>query len=278
MEKEKNSQNNSVPKITKISTQKRKGRYNVFLDDEYAFPVGEGVLVRHALHKGMEIPEELQKQLEEEDVYTKAYNRALSYLSYQLRSQKEITDDLIKHEFTMETAREVIEKLAEMNYVDDLEYAKSYTRTVANLNGKGPYVIRQELKKRGIKEEWIEEALEEYPMEQRIDNGIELAEKVLRRTKNNSTRETQNKVRQNLSQKGFNGDEITEILNEIEIEKDDEDEYEALVIQGDKLWRKQSKLTGKKKQQKVKSGLYQKGYPGELINRYMTEKEMDEEE
>src|SRR5699024_5500369 len=112
------SSQQSVPKITKIETQKRKGRYNVYLDGEYAFPVGEGVLIRHALYKGMEISKELQQQLETEDVYSKAYSRALDYLSHQLRSEKEIRDDLRKHEFPFEAVEKVLAQLKEMNYVD----------------------------------------------------------------------------------------------------------------------------------------------------------------
>lgn len=269
--------NTSVPKITKIETQKRKGRYNIYLDDEYAFPVDEAVLVRHVLFKGMEITKEFQRQLEQEDNFSMAFSRAVNYLSYSLRSEKEVREDLVSHEFSLETAIDVIEKLKEMKYIDDLTYAESYTRTAANLNGKGPYNIRQELKKRGIKETIIEQALLEYPMEQRIENGIAAAEKVLKRTKQSSSKETNNKVRQGLMQKGFNNDEITEILNQVDTAKDEDDEYEALKKQGEKIWRKQSKLEGSKKIQKVKSSLYQKGFNGELINQFITEKEFENE-
>ncbi|MFL2105756.1 recombination regulator RecX [Desemzia sp. FAM 23991] len=269
--------NKSVPKITKIETQKRKGRYNIYLDEEYAFPVDEAVLVKHVLFKGMEVTKEFQQQLEQEDNFSKAFSRAVNYLSYSLRSEKEVRDDLVKHEFSLETAINVIEKLKEMKYIDDLTYAESYTRTAANLNGKGPYNIRQELKKRGIKETVIEQALLEYPMDQRVENGIAAAKKVLKRTKRSSSKETTNKVRQGLMQKGFNNDEITEILNQVDTEKDEDDEYEALKKQGEKIWRKQSKLEGSKKIQKVKASLYQKGFNGDLINQFIEEKELEDE-
>lgn len=269
--------NNSVPKITKIETQKRKGRYNIYLDEEYAFPVDEAVLVKHVLFKGMEITKEFQQQLEKEDDFSKAFSRAVNYLSYSLRSEKEVRDDLEAHEFSLETAVDVIEKLKEMKYINDLTYAESYTRTAANLNGKGPYNIRQELKKRGIKETIIEQALLEYPIEQRVENGVAVAKKVLKRAKQSSSKETTNKVRQGLMQKGFNNDEITEILDQVDTEKDEDDEYEALKKQGEKIWRKQSKLEGSKKIQKVKASLYQKGFNGDLINQFMNEKEFEDE-
>lgn len=44
--------------ITKITRQKRnEERYNIFLNDEYAFSVDESVLVKYRLTKGMTIDE-----------------------------------------------------------------------------------------------------------------------------------------------------------------------------------------------------------------------------
>ena len=43
-----------MPIITKISTQKRKGRYNIFIDNEYAFSVSERTLAEKRLLKGIE--------------------------------------------------------------------------------------------------------------------------------------------------------------------------------------------------------------------------------
>ena len=272
------SSTSELPKITKIEAQKRKGRYNIYLDGEYAFPVDEAILIKHILHKGMEISKTFRQELEIEDGYRKAYTRALVYLNYSLRSIKEVKDDLVAHEFTSETADQVIEQLKEQGYLNDLIYAESYTRTAANVSGKGPYVIKRELKKRGVKDETIEEAMEQYPFDQMVENGVALAEKVMRRSSQHSSRETNNKIRQNLMQKGFQSDVITQVLEEINTEKEVDDEYEALKTQGDKIWRKQTKLTGAKKIQKVKSGLFQKGFAGDLITQYINEKEMEEEE
>lgn len=266
----------TFPKITMIETQKRKGRYNVYLDGQYAFPVDEGVLVKHVLHKGMEISPTFQKQLEQEDNFSKAFSRALNYMSHSLRSEKEVTDDLVKHEFSLSIAEDVIAKLKDMQYIDDLVYAESYVRTAANVNGKGPYVIQQELKKRGIHENLILTALEQYPNEQRIENGVAAAKKVLKRSQKKSSRETEIKVRQNLMQKGFDKDEIAEIFEHVDMEKDEEEEYAALKKYGEKAWRRQAKLSGRDKIQKVKANLYQKGFKKDLINQFINEKELEE--
>ena len=48
--------------ITKISAQKRPGRYNIFLDEQYAFPVSEEVLIKYGLRKGIVLDEAAQDE------------------------------------------------------------------------------------------------------------------------------------------------------------------------------------------------------------------------
>lgn len=277
-EKKKQESTKKIPVITKIEAQKRSERYNIYLDGEYAFPINEAILVKYVLHKGMEVTESFQKELETEDGLWKAYNRALNYLNYGLRSEKEVRDDLLKHEFTIETVISVVEKLKEQKYIDDLVYGESYTRTGANIGGKGPIVIKQELKRRGLDEATILKALEQYPFEQMVENGVAIGAKVIRRATEHSSRETRHKVQQTLMQKGFSSEVISIVLENIDTVKDDEDEYEALKKQGEKLWRKNERIKGFKKIQKVKTSLFQKGFPGDLINQFIEEKELEEDE
>ena len=67
------------------------------------------------------------------------------------------------------------------------------------------------------------------------------------------------------------------MLEEVTVEKEEDEEYAAIKRQGDKIWRKQAKLKGYKKAQKVKSSLFQKGFAGDLINQFIEEKEMEDQ-
>ena len=65
-------------------------------------------------------------------------------------------------------------------------------------------------------------------------------------------------------------------IEELDLEKDEDQWTEIVTEQGDKLWRKHSnKLTGYDLKSKVKQGLYQKGFPGEVINEYLDKKELE---
>lgn len=75
-------------KVTKIVAQKRAGRYNIYLDEQYAFPISESVMIKFRVFKGMEVDEQLQAAMIAADDVSKAYTRALDYLSHQLRTEK----------------------------------------------------------------------------------------------------------------------------------------------------------------------------------------------
>ena len=59
------------------------------------------------------------------------------------------------------------------------------------------------------------------------------------------------------------------------IEQDEDEEWTNVKAHGDKASRRFSKYSGYEFKQKVKSALYRKGFPMELIDRYLEETEAD---
>lgn len=258
--------------ITSIQTQKRPGRYNIYIDGDYAFPVDENILIKHNLSKGKIISKDLQAELEKEDQFAKAYSRALNYLSYALRTEKQVRDDLIDKEFEDEVEG-VIEKLKDQALINDLEYAKSYVRTAANINRKGPRLIQNELVTKGVSDLLIEDALEEYPEALQVENASHLIDKQFAKGKNKSQRQQEQKVKSYLFIKGYTSDIIDIAFNQVEPEMDEDEEYQSLVKQGDKAWKRYArKSQGYELIQKVKAFLYNKGFQGDMINHYIDQK------
>lgn len=269
----KNNEKNNI--ITSISNQKKPGRYNVFIDEKYAFAVDEQVLIDFMLTKGMEITPELQEKIKKADNAQKAYQSALHYLSYQLRSEKEIYDYLVDKDYEDQVDR-VMEKLREVKLLDDKIYAESFVRTKAAINYHGPLEIRRNLFQKGVEEGLIDQALlTEYSEETRLENAHRLADKQVKKNKNRSNRESQQRVRQFLLQKGFTNDTIVEVFEELDFEKDDDDEMEALIKQGEKAWRRYSKFDLFNCKQKTYANLYQKGFPSDMISQFISEKESE---
>lgn len=269
-----NTAEKSFRLISKIEPQKRKGRYNVFINDQFAFGVDEEVLILFELRKGLHITTDLQKQIENEDSFYKAYQKTLNYLSYSLRTEKQIRDYLTKQELSHFEER-IITKLNEIRLIDDLVYAESYVRTMANVNQKGPRNIIQDLKLRGVSENKILDALEEYPESQQVENAIDLAEKKWAKTKKNSTFESIQKVKQYLVNKGYSFETADLAITSIDTNKNEDEEYASLIKQAEKAIKRYSrKYEGYELSQRLRAFLYSKGYTNELINRYIDERDL----
>ncbi len=263
--------------VIKSIRKLKNNQYTLTTESGRRINVSEDTLVRHRLLKGEEITDEALRKIEKEAEMDIGYQIALSYLNFQLRSEKEIKDQLKKKEISQEGIAYVLPKLKELKLIDDLVFAESYVRTVMKLQDKGPGQIKQGLIKKGISEENIQKALTQFGFEIQEEAAKKLAEKALRKYQSKSYKEQIQKVRQHLFTKGYSGDVINIVMSDLEVEKDEDEEWELLVAQGDKLWRKHQRLERGKRNQKMKQSLFQKGFDFDQINLYIEEKEMEDD-
>jgi len=261
--------------ISKITTQqKNKDRFNIYLDDgngeKYAFSVDSDVLIKFQLKKGLEIDDFSLLEIQYQDDIRKAYNLAVHYLSLRMRSRREISDYLTKKETEEPVINEVIHKLTEQKYIDDLEFAFAYVRTQKNTTDKGPQLISRELKEKGIEQTFLAQALEEYPLEQQIEKAAALSKKFFSKAAKVSLKSQKQKLEQMLVRKGYSFEVISiAIADSIDL-KEEEDELEAIRYQGEKIQRKYSKYSGFEYEQKMKQALYRKGFSLEMIEKYLS--------
>ena len=86
-----------MPQITSIEPQKkRSGRFNIFLDGEFAFGIDENVLVKNAIKKGQELSNVQIAKIIKDNELAKLFDKSLRFLSYRPRSEKETVDYLAK--------------------------------------------------------------------------------------------------------------------------------------------------------------------------------------
>lgn len=265
--------------ITVVTTRKGKSNfYTIELSDGEKLRVSEDLLVRHRLLKGTELTEETVKEIKASANYDLGLQMVMNYLSYQLRSEKDVRTYLKEKEIPLEDRNRIIDRLKDLKLVDDKTYGESYLRTQIRTSDKGPIVVRQQLRQKGLKDDLIDQILPIYTVEQQFDVAYHTAEKNLRRIHNKSFKETLQKVRLTLMQKGFTNEIIDLVMSELPLEKDEESEYEALAKEGERIWRRhQRKKIGERKM-KVKQTLFQKGYASDLIARFIEEKELADEE
>ncbi|WP_367342076.1 recombination regulator RecX [Limosilactobacillus sp.] len=262
-----------MAKITKVTTQKnrKRHRYNIFLDGQFAFGVDEAVLVKYHLLKGTELDKDQIKMITSFDQQNTAYLRALDYLSYGLRTAAEVEKKLADFDTPASMVPPVMERLSQQGYVDDSNYAKSYVRTEMRLDLKGPGFIRQHLKQKHVADEVIEQALELFTPDIQLTNATKLAKKVFKRQGRRSARQQEERVRRNLIQNGYNSNIIQQALAAARPEPDPKHEADLLDREAKKAWHHYGKYQSYERKQRVKQLLFRKGYQLDDIERWLDE-------
>lgn len=269
--------------ISKITTQKKnKERYNIFLDhgqgEEYAFSVDEAILVQLQLRKGMELTKEKIEEILSEDKIRKGYQYAINYLSYRMRTKKEMNDYLTKKELGEEDIQIVIQRLTKENYLNDLEFAKAFVRSRINLTLKGPGAIKRELFEKGISEKDINESLELFNDYEQLEKAKAFIEKKSQTHGRTSRKDQDRKVYSLLLVNGFSQEIIQQALSNLKEETEDDlhdDDWEAVTYQGEKAMKKYRSKEGWEKKNKVKQFLYARGFSVELIDKFINEYEAE---
>ncbi|MBA3926935.1 recombination regulator RecX [Listeria sp. FSL L7-1582] len=266
-------------KITSISQQqKNKERYNIFVAGKYLFSVDEVVLTKYQLFKDRELTDEELAEIQEEDAIRRGLNKAIQYLAHRVRSEKEIRTHLTKAEMEPDEISLVIKRLAEMKYINDLEFAHLYVRTQVNTTSKGPRQIERELVTKGITREYIEEALVDFKDDTQLENAVKLAAKIVNRSRKSAKRQLQQKLITELIQKGYTTD-LAKEASAIALEDfSEEQEQDVLGEQLNKLLQRNRRLGPAKCRQKTITSLLQKGFSYDTIQDYMREHELDFEE
>jgi len=254
-----------MAKVTKIQAQKRKGRYNVYLDDKYAFPVAENTLIEFRLMNGTELTDEQVKEIQDRENVNKAYGDAVNYLSYQLRTEKEIKEYLYKKEYHRDAVDLTLQRLRDLNYLDDESYAQSFINTQLRMSANGPKIIEQKMIQKGVPNNIIQDKLAEIDQDILLENAIDFAKKQVRKQKRASFQQMLTKLRQSLYQKGFNKEIIEETIESLDLEPDEEDELDKLKVLVNKVKHRYDKPA------KLINYLMTKGYHYDEIKRVLEE-------
>lgn len=257
--------------VTKIQQQKKnKNRYNIFLNDEYAFAIDEDVLVKYHIHKGMELTKEAIEEITSEEDFHRTYMMAINYLSYRMRTKKEIRTYLYEKDVSPQMTYDIISKLEEEQLLDDVVFAEAFVRDRMNQTSKGPRMIIKELQEKGVNRDIASAAALQYNAEAQFTKAFNWAQREAKKKSSHSANKQKDQIRYKLMQKGFNGDVVSSVMNEIEIEVDETVEYAKLEKQANTLLRRYEKRhEGYELKMKLKTALYQRRFSRELIDKYI---------
>lgn len=94
-----------------------------------------------------------------DDQEKRARESTFHYLSYRPRSISEVRTFLLEKEYEKEIVDSVIDALSETKFLDDHQFATWWTESRIRGGKSGPIRVRQELTRKGISKEIIDEAL-----------------------------------------------------------------------------------------------------------------------
>lgn len=208
-----------MPQVTAIEPQKKSGRFNVFLDNQFGFAIDENNLAQSHLKIAKVLTKEQIDTFTTKNQIGKLTDQSLRFLSYRPRSVKEVADYLAKKIATSENIKfrqaqespqikKIITKLKKYNYLNDVDFTKWLVSSRARSHTKGLSHMRLELKAKGVDPEIIEITLEELVNESQLAKAA-LSKKV-KKWHNLSGLELKKKVYQYLSSHGFSYDTIKE--------------------------------------------------------------------
>ncbi|MEC0265193.1 regulatory protein RecX [Paenibacillus anseongense] len=209
--------------ITLVEKQKRgKHRYNIFLNEEYAFSVHEDILIKHRLVKGESVDLQDMERIIQDEEQNNAYMKALRAIGRRPHSSSELKRKLKESGYEPPIIEWVIEKLAAQNYLNDEEFAKMWTDSRIISQKKGRNLVRQELQQKGIDKELVKHAMENINQEDEIAGAMKLAQTKWKQT-SGELFDKKRKTAAFLMRRGYTGAVVTKVLGQLSSEPSEDD-------------------------------------------------------
>lgn len=208
--------------VTALKAQRAKDRVNVYLDGEFAF----GLALIHALwlRIGQKLSDEDIAQLKAADTLEKAQQRAVNFIAYRPRTEREVRQRLKKAGADDETAASVVMRLKNAGLLDDEAFGKAWVESRVRSNPRSRRMLAWELRQKGVGDEEVQAALEGVDDE---EAALQAARKRWPKVKSLEPRERRRKLSEFLARNGFDFQTIESVIARVESSAD-EDESQTL--------------------------------------------------
>ncbi|GMO10884.1 MAG: hypothetical protein Nk1A_9250 [Endomicrobiia bacterium] len=147
-----------ISKVEKIKFKKDIFKIS-FEDSKKSLTVSVDSVVKFALRTGVDISKDVYKEILFYDKSRNGISEALMLVSKRSYSVKNLQKKLIKRGYGIKNSVEVVERLKELNCLNDEEHTRNYVAYLSE-KGKGEFLIKAELEKQGIERSLISNALE----------------------------------------------------------------------------------------------------------------------
>lgn len=185
-----------------------KAKYKIFIDEEFAFVLYKGELRQLKLEKEREMGESIYHLIMQDILPKRAKLRAMHLLEKRPYTERAMRDKLQEGLYPQSIIDEAIDYLKGYNYIDDYEYALQYIDTYTE--SRSVKKLIQDLKKKGIKSEIIDRAVNTRREEGELGDESAMIRKLLEKKHYSAELDIKekNKIITFLYNKGFSIDTI----------------------------------------------------------------------
>ena len=157
----------------------------------------------------------VQVQPAGEDEYSQAMDRSFRLLAVRARSVEELRARLELAGFGPSVVVRVIERLLELEYLDDDSFARTWVaERTSGTKASGRHRIAWELADKGIARTTIESALAAYSADAEGVAAVRIAEVIAARSEGERPERLRNRIYQTLARRGFDREAIDRAISE----------------------------------------------------------------
>ena len=151
----------------------------------------------------------------ERDYAGAAMTIATNALAMRAKSRGELAAQLKRRGIPLDVANDVLDRLERSKLIDDLEYARIWSRTRLSSKKISKRVLAQELRKKEVAEDLISIALDEISTDDEYEAALQLGERKARSLANYAEEIRERRITSALARKGYNFSIISRVLKEI---------------------------------------------------------------
>lgn len=242
----------------------------LFDESEIILELSDKIIKSYDLEVGKEISKETFDILKDHEQVTRAYNKALKFLTVKdytyNQMKKKLMDSGNYDDAQLDTTLELLQN---KNLINDEEYTVNYLKRCTRL-GVGLNKAIYNLRNYGVSDEIIDQCLEKNSFDDEYLAATKIIDTYYNRNIGFSYKAMLKKIRDKLYIKGFTNEAIEKALSDYDFEFDYEKEHNAL----EKEFIKQKKKYSKKYdtnqlKEKIINNLLRKGYNYEDIKEIM---------
>ena len=197
------------------SLKKYKGStYEVELDCERKIYLHIDIIADYGLKTGLNIERDQLRKIIYASNFRRAYQYALYCLDYRDYSAEEIFQKLVEKYKNETLCLEAVKKLARAGLIDDRRYAERLARKLVSSKKYGYHRAKREMRLKGLRDDTVNEALEQYSSEFAENLAELLNTKHYRLLTDKSDKKSIEKVKSALVRYGYGFDEINRAVKE----------------------------------------------------------------